>query len=636
VTGVAFTLKCGSSSERIGELFIKKGLLTEEQLKEALEYQKRYGGRLGWILASLGYVDRVSFFKVLAEHYGLPFVEDQREVLRNIDKKFIKRFDPEELLRYEIIPARLENGILYVYTSYPCGKKFYEFLEKHFKPEDVKEVRVFVITDLDLMEVLRKLFNDVIVDRAVNGLFYMSPDDSAKRVFTRGQLLFMYISLVLLAVSLTFQPLPTLIFLNLLVQVFYLSVNLFKFVVSVAGTFTEIEFRVEDELLKSLDERNLPMYTILVPAYKEPEVIPYLVKALKALDYPAHKLDVLFLLEEDDKETIEAVERQNLPANWRIIKIPPSEPRTKPKACNYGLFFARGEYLVIYDAEDIPEKTQLKKAIVAFNYFPKDYICFQAALNFYNRDENFLTRMFTLEYSYWFDYMLPGLHRLKMIIPLGGTSNHFITQKLRELGGWDPYNVTEDADLGVRAFERGYKVGVIDSTTYEEANTKLGNWIRQRSRWIKGYMQTWLVHMRHPYKLLKRIGFRGFMSFQLLIGGTPVMFLVNPIMWVMFAYWLITRTYALEPIFPPFVLYTALFNLFMGNFLAIYLSMLAVFKRRYYNLLPYALLNPVYWVLHSIAAYKALYELFVKPFYWQKTQHGISKLKPAGLENIPA
>jgi len=619
------TDRCGSRSKKIGELFVEKGLITPKQLEEALEYQRKFGGRLGWILVSLGYVDRVSFYAVLAEHYCLPFERDYRKVVESVDPDFIRRFDPEELLEAEVVPAREENGEVLVYTSYPYSSKFNAFVEKHFKG---KRIKVVVITDLDLIKVLETFFKKEIVDRAVHGLFYLSPELSARRVFSKGQLLTFYAVSVFYLLWLYLEPISAFVFLNFLAQFFYLVANLFKFVVSTAGAFTEIEFKVEDRLIEELEDRNLPVYTILVPAYKEPEVIPILVESLKSLDYPINKLDVIFLLEEDDEETYEAVKKAKPPASWRIIRIPDSQPKTKPKACNYGLFFARGEYLVIYDAEDVPEEKQLKKAVVAFDYFPKNHICFQAALNFFNRDENFLTKMFTLEYSYWFDYMLPGLHRLDMIIPLGGTSNHFETKKLKEIGGWDPFNVTEDADLGVRAAERGYRVGVINSTTYEEANSKVGNWIRQRSRWIKGYMQTWLVHSRRWPDLIRNVGFRGFLSFNLLIGGTPLMFLINPILWLMFFYWLVTGTTALEPLFPPALLYSALFNLFFGNFIAIYLSMLAVFKRKYYELLPYALLNPIYWVLHSVAAYKALYELFTKPFYWQKTQHGISKYSP--------
>jgi len=613
---------CGSGSKKIGELFLEEGLITQEQLEEALDYQRRFGGRLGWILVSLGYVDRYSFYSVLARRCCLPFERDFRKVVDRVERRFLEGFEPEELLSHELIPAREDGGRVLIFTSYPCSKKLEDFIKKHFNG---KEVEIVVITDTDLIGVLDHFFRLKIIDRAVYGLIHLDPESSAFRVFSKAQILFFYIITVLYICCLYFEPVSSLVFTNLLIQFSYLTANFFKFLVSLAGSFTEIEFRVEDRLVEEMSPRELPVYTILVPAYREPEVIPFLVKALRNLDYPLNRLDVIFLLEEDDRETRRAVEDASPPASWRVITVPDSVPKTKPKACNYGLLFARGKYLVIYDAEDIPEPDQLKKAVIAFKLHPENYICFQAALNFFNRDENFLTKMFTLEYSYWFDYMLPGLHRLEMIIPLGGTSNHFETRKLVEIGAWDPFNVTEDADLGVRAYERGYKVGVINSTTYEEANSKLGNWIRQRSRWIKGYMQTWLVHTRHPVRLYRRLGFKGFVSFHLLIGGTPFIFLVNPILWLIFLYWLITKTFAFELFFPPVVLYSALFNLLFGNFLAIYLSMLAVFKRKYYRLLPYALLNPAYWMLHSIAAYKALYELFTKPFYWQKTQHGITR-----------
>ena len=400
------------------------------------------------------------------------------------------------------------------------------------------------------------------------------------------------------------------------------------------GKIPELKKKLEEieKEINRLNDNELPIYTILVPVYKEKNVVEILLEGLSKIDYPRERVEILILLEEDDTETIksvfESIEKHDLSKEtFRPIVVPHYLPKTKPKACNYGLIFARGKYLVIYDAEDIPEPNQLKMAIATFNKLPQNYICLQARLNYFNKDYNFLTRMFTLEYSYWFDYMLPGLSKFKLPIPLGGTSNHFKTEKLLELGGWDPYNTTEDADLGIRAYMRGYKVGVINSTTYEEANAKVWNWIRQRSRWIKGYMQTWLVYARKPLVLIKKTGFSGFLSFNLLIGGTPLTFLINPILWFIFFLWLLTKTEIVKPIFPSAIFYMALTNLAIGNFMGIYLNMLSIFKRKNYNLIFYAILNPLYWILHSIAAYKALWQLFTKPFYWEKTEHGISKVK---------
>jgi hypothetical protein len=376
-----------------------------------------------------------------------------------------------------------------------------------------------------------------------------------------------------------------------------------------------------------IDGGALPLYTVLVPLYRESAVVPHLLGALARLDYPVAKLEVLLIVERVDVETRGALRRAALPPHMRVVVVPDGRPRTKPRACQYALQFAHGDYVVVYDAEDVPEPDQLKKAVVMFRKGGEEFICYQGALNYFNKDENILTKLFTLEYSYWYDYLLPGLDRLKLVIPLGGTSNHFDTEKLKGLGGWDPFNTTEDADLGVRAFAEGYKVGVLNSTTFEEANSRLGNFIRQRSRWIKGYMQTWLVYSRHPIKLMRVVGFKGWVSFNLFIGGTPFVSLVNPITWSVFFVWILTRTKIIEPLFPPEVLYISMFNLLFGNFLGIYLNMVAIFKRKYYTLVPFAFLNPLYWWLQSVAAYKSIYQLFRNPFYWEKTQHGITKHK---------
>jgi cellulose synthase/poly-beta-1,6-N-acetylglucosamine synthase-like glycosyltransferase len=202
------------------------------------------------------------------------------------------------------------------------------------------------------------------------------------------------------------------------------------------------------ETLKDPDE--LPIYTILIPIYKEDKVLKKLVKSIEKIDYPKALLDAKLLVEEDDDKTLEALKKITLPEFLEVTIVPVSYPRTKPKACNYGLNLAKGKYVVVYDAEDRPHPQQLKKAIAKFNISPPEVICIQARLNFYNKKENSLTKLFALEYSLLFDYILVGLKRLNMPIPLGGTSNHFIKEKLEEIGGWDAFNVTEDADVGIR------------------------------------------------------------------------------------------------------------------------------------------------------------------------------------------
>jgi cellulose synthase/poly-beta-1,6-N-acetylglucosamine synthase-like glycosyltransferase len=303
--------------------------------------------------------------------------------------------------------------------------------------------------------------------------------------------------------------------------------------------------------------------------------------------------------------------------------VPQGLPKGKPKACNYGLIQARGEYVVIFDAEDIPEPDQLKKAIVAFQKGGERLACVQAKLNYYNQDQNLLTRCFTAEYSMWFDLFLPGLDASGAPIPLGGTSNHFRTAFLRELGAWDPYNVTEDADLGIRLYKLGWQTAVIDSTTYEEANSEFYNWIRQRSRWVKGYIQTYLVHMRNPVELWRVLGPRGFLSFQLMVGGTPFLLLVNPVFWALTVLWFVSRWSLIEEIFPAPVFYLGMVALYFGNFTFTYLNVAGCLRRGYSATVKYALLSPIYWALMSPAAWKGFLQLFRNPSYWEKTRHGL-------------
>ena len=381
-------------------------------------------------------------------------------------------------------------------------------------------------------------------------------------------------------------------------------------------------FGIPPETLAAMDERTLPMYTILVPVYREAAVIPYLVAGIESLDYPKTKLDVRLLCEEDDEETIQAIMDLDLPPHFNAIVVPPSQPQTKPKACNFGLLGAKGEYVVIYDAEDRPDPLQLKKAVHMFENVDDSIVCIQAKLNFFNQQTNILTRWFSIEYSQLFDLVLPGLDARRDPIPLGGTSNHIKRDELVEVGGWDPYNVTEDADLGVRLHQAGYRTTMMDSTTYEEANTSIPNWIRQRSRWIKGYLQTWLVYMRNPFRFLSNVGFKGFVSFQLLIGGT-FMFLINPIFWFLTTLFALTQLHVIQDFFPGWVYFLAASQLFLGNFVFVYLGLSASVRRGDYSLATYALFLPFYWGLMSVAAWKGFGQLVTNPFYWEKTEHGL-------------
>lgn len=479
-------------------------------------------------------------------------------------------------------------------------------------------------TPWGLKHAILRIYRGAIADDAANNLWKQSPKLSARTVLSRGQKIGGTIALILLLASAVLWPWPTVTGLVAAGSLAFLAGTAFKFFVALRGAKYDVVERISDAEVEALSDSDLPVYTVLVPVFKEANIVAQLVGNLGKLDYPKHKLEVLILLEEDDAETRDALESASPPDNFRIVTIPRGVPQTKPRACNVGLFFATGDFVVIYDAEDNPEPDQLKKALIAFERGGEDTICVQAALNYFNADENILTRMFTLEYNYWFDYMLPGLEAAGLPIPLGGTSNHFRTSALNELGGWDPFNVTEDADLGIRASALGYRVGVVNSTTMEEANTSVRNFIRQRSRWIKGYLQTALVHARSPRALLRQIGLVRFASFALLIGGTPATFLGVIPFYVLTLFTVFIPTEVLNQVFPWWLLWLCLLNFVIGTSIMVYLSMMGPFKRGTFGLIWWAMLNPVYWILHSLAAYKGLWQLITKPHYWEKTDHGLT------------
>lgn len=486
-------------------------------------------------------------------------------------------------------------------------------------------IRLVSTTRQHIVDQVLATFGPEFASSASDSLHDRDPDRSGRRVFTRPQLFAALAALVVLVVLLVLWPRPTLFGIIGVTSAIFLASTVFKLWVSLRGARVDVVDRFSERDLDTIDDDALPTYTVLVPVFREANIVARLIENLGALDWPADRLEILVLVEEEDDETRQALESRRPPETVTIVTIPKGHPQTKPRACNVGLEIATGDYLVIYDAEDAPEPDQLKKAWLAFQRGGDDLVCVQAALNYFNASENVLTRMFTLEYSYWFDYMLPGLDIERLPIPLGGTSNHFRTDALRELGGWDPYNVTEDADLGIRSSARGQRVGIIESTTFEEANTSIPNFVRQRSRWIKGYMQTALVHARHPVRLIRTIGMRRLLGFALLIAGTPLVFLgVIPFGALTIASIALPQ-HVTDLLLPWWALWPAMMNFLLGNVVMIYLNMMGPYRRGTFSLLLWALLNPVYWILHSVASYKALWQLVVKPHYWEKTEHGLSE-----------
>ena len=482
-------------------------------------------------------------------------------------------------------------------------------------------------------------FVDDLRDAATFGLNRTHPRDSARRLLSTGQQFAAALMLAGLAAVFLQWPIAALIGLNVFATAYFICVigfRLYLLFLSRASS-TQAQARAGGPTADRPDQ-DLPTITILLPLYNDAALLPALSHAVDRLDYPAEKKDVKLLLEEDDAATIREAERLGLDKRYDMLRIPAGAPRTKPKACNYGLHLARGDLIVIYDAEDQPEADQLRKAAAAFQDADESLACAQARLNYYNARDNWLTRLFTLEYSLWFDWLLPALQRLRAPIPLGGTSNFLRTDTLIKVGGWDPYNVTEDADLGLRLARFGYRTEILDSTTFEEANCRIDNWIRQRSRWMKGYIQTWLVHMRAPGAILAHSGWTGFLSVQLFLAGNVFSALINPVLWTVFALWLIAQPPIVSTLFPGPLLWLNLFALVFGNLFFILMMAAAPIKRGWYGLCLYGFTAPFYWLLTSAAGYKAVWQTFFRLHYWEKTDHMLSdaarRKREEALENM--
>ncbi len=600
----------------LGQMLLAEGLLDEAALWGGLELHRRSGVRLGEALLCLGHLRADQVASALARQQRIETFDPARFPLAAWDTTMQR---DDWYRHHRVVPLPAPDGTLCAITSDPTASAVLDQLARKVG----RPVQPVVATNRDLERVLHAVYQESDIHRSAELLREQSPESSADVVLTRRQKGVAAVLLLGLLGGLLANWSLSLTVVVSVVTLLYTSSSAYMLYLTITGWATREAAVVSGEA--ALDERELPIYTILVPLYQEAAVLPQLARAVQALDWPKAKLDVRLLLEEDDRETIEAARAAQLPAYFTFVIVPSRGPRGKPKACNYGLGHARGEYVVIYDAEDIPEPDQLKKVHTLFRASDPELVCIQCRLNFYNPEQNLLTRWFTAEYSLWFDLLLPGLQRAGAPIPLGGTSNHFRRAALEEVGAWDPYNVTEDADLGIRLFKRRRRTVVLNSTTYEEANPEVGNWIRQRSRWIKGYAQTWLVHMRHPVELWRVLGPRGFLGFQWFVGGRVLVLLLNPCYWALTLTWFMTHSLAISQLFPAPIFYLGSLAFYLGNVAFLYLSMAGVLARGRYRLLKWTLLIPLYWVLMSIATWKGILQLLYRPHYWEKTRHGLAR-----------
>jgi cellulose synthase/poly-beta-1,6-N-acetylglucosamine synthase-like glycosyltransferase len=476
--------------------------------------------------------------------------------------------------------------------------------------------RVRIVTPRALRTALESQAKGSLLKDAVDGLFTLFPGQSAKIVANGWQSALAGAALVGLPVALFADPWAAGLFIHLSFSLFFLACVVLRFIAAIGAETPRLA------PLTRYDPAEMPVYSVLVALYREAEIVPDLLVALGHIVWPRGKLEIKLVCEADDEETLAALRAHALQPFVEIVEVPPGMPRTKPKALCYALPMTTGEFVVLYDAEDRPHPFQLVEAWQRFRQSDERVACLQAPLAVTNFRRGPLARMFAFEYAALFRGLLPWLAARNLVIPLGGTSTHFRREALEAVGGWDPFNVTEDADLGIRLARHGYRVDTITRPTYEDAPETFANWLPQRTRWFKGWMQTWLVHMRHPRRLWRDLGPASFLATQILCAGMVVSSIAHPVFIGSLGYICLAFVWheTLGPLQSAILIMDGV-NITLGYLTFLLLGVRTLLLKEKISLWITILLTPVYWVLISLASWRALWKLYREPYHWEKTHH---------------
>ena len=564
------------------------------------------------VLIALGWLDERDYVAALAATLGVDWIGRRSRVA----PEGRGRVAPEG--RGQVAPEGRGRVVIGAYNRRPSALRRAIFLLPPSR-------RAVLATRREIDAIHMAGAQSPLIDHAIEGLWRADRSASARWGAETWQMVVVVATIGLVVGSASVAPDVVVPLVMALLTVPFLCIVLMRS----AAIVELLRPPAPDRTIRHRDvaDAALPRYSAMVALYREAAILPDLVAAMAALDYPSAKLDVLLVLEANDTETLEAVAALDLPGNIRPVVVPEKGPRTKPKALNYALELVTSPYVVVYDAEDIPEPDQIRRALAAFAEGGADVACVQARLGIHNARQGWLARQFALEYAAQFDGLLPALDRLGLPIPLGGTSNHFRVDRLKAAGGWDPYNVTEDADLGFRLARAGHSTMTIASTTWEEAPIRLESWIKQRTRWLKGWMQTYLVHMRQPARTRRELGWRGWLALHGLIGGMMLSTLAHPICLAAIVYQVASGglLMASDGVVGRVLVWIAIVNLVLGYTSAMTAGAIAAWRRGWWRTSIAALAMPLYWQLISIASYRALWQLFLAPHLWEKTAHGHSR-----------
>lgn len=609
------------------------------QLGEDIDFLKHHGVELDILLAAEirsrqlsipasqvlichGWLSPQRYFRLLARHLELRFVS-------GIDGRWPQADTlpgPTELAKFSqlaLVPSDIsDNGVAMDRTQLALAppRQWLPLLRRLLATDPDARSRIVIAPPSTIRTGYVKSLQPLLMQRARDRLATKRPALCARRTFTLAQSLAAFACLVALFGALVVDAFVILLGLHLVAPVAYFAIAGLRL-----SAWRHIGQKEVDTRWPARDETALPTYSVLVALYQEANQLEPLVAALVRLQWPLEKLEFKLICEADDHDTIAACRSATdgpLSGLFEIIEVPNAFPRTKPKALNYGLPLSTGELVVVYDAEDRPHPQQLQQAFETFAQGPDELACLQASLVIDNHQDGWLARLFAIEYSALFDGLLPSLADRKLPLPLGGTSNHFKRRALEEVGAWDPYNVTEDADLGMRLARAGYHCATIDTPTLEEAPVHLNVWFSQRTRWFKGWYQTWLVHMRHPRQLHRELSAPGFVTFQLMTLGMAVSALTHPFMLVSLVSSGSRLSASASDTWQVWLFGLDLVTVATGYGAFVLLSWRTLKRRNLRHLRRGLWTLPIYWMLLSVAAWRAVWQLIFNPHLWEKTPHG--------------
>lgn len=590
--------------------FLADGSLPTSVILRAAADAAEAGVTAETVLLADGLISAESYYRRLAAHLGMPFAERPVRPAMRSSIEAVVRVGVSELDA---------NPHGWRYLAAPRGEALRSFLRaaEHYKRHAPAE---WAVTSPDRLEALvRHRRRREVVKTASHALPDWNSALSAREGISAPQTLLVLASVMGFCVAAWTAPGQCVIGIEILFTLAFLLVVILRVTATAASPAP-----LEAALVRTVDA-ELPVYTVIVPLFREARVVERLVQSLDNLDYPRAKLDIILVVEAADRSTLDTISALRLPGCYRTIVAPPGRPRTKPRALNVALQFARGRFVVIYDAEDEPERAQLRAAVQRFDS-DQTVACLQARLAIDNIDDSWLTAMFAIEYAALFHVINPGLAALGLPIPLGGTSNHFRIDALRRVNGWDAWNVTEDIDLGIRLARFGLVVGSLDSTTFEEAPNTLDAWLKQRSRWMKGWMVTLGTHSHEPRRFWRDLGVIKASAVSTVLVGTIASALLGPLCCIVLAWraWSGTLFWSQSSAETWWNVASCLV-LVLGVASAIWPMLLGLRRRGLPGLARWLGLLPLYLLLLSLATWQAAFEVLGRPHAWAKTEHGRAK-----------